>query len=341
VKNLPRNNKTILAILAILCVAIPFAAATLLVKTTPSDTTLYVDPSSIEDPTILPGDHIIIHIVIDSVSNMKTCEFNLTFSPTILSVWRITKLAVQGQYPDSKVNFDSDAGYIWVSLTYKSAVTIASNTAILEIEFVVKDYGFTSLHFQSSELLDNAGQPITHETQDGSVKIIIRNIITKQISLLTHETYVGRVIPINVTVLNDGNVPENFTVSLFYDSTLVEAKNVTNLPPKENITLTFNWDTGAVSPSITPYTVKAEASTVPYEVNVTDNALVDGTIKLKIVGDVNGDGIVNINDLIAWDNAYGSHAGDGNWNEQADVNNDGIVDKADATLILGHYKETL
>jgi hypothetical protein len=334
-----RNIKTILAILAILCVAFPIAAATLLVQTGASSTGLYVDPPSIEDPSIFPSNHIIIHIMIDSVSNMKTCEFNLTFSPGILSVWRLTKLAVQGQYPDSKVN--SDAGYIWVSLTYKTAVTITSNTSILEIEFVAENYGATSLHFQSSKLTDNVGNPITHGTHDGFVMIILRNIVTKQISLSTLETYVGRIIPINVTVLNDGNIPESFTVSLYYDTTLIETKDVTDLAPKENITLTFNWNTGTVSPRVTPYTMKAEASTVPYEVNLTDNTLVDGTIKLKIVGDVNGDGTVNINDLIAWDNAYGSHAGDGNWNAQADINNDGTVDKADATLILDHYKETL
>lgn len=335
-----RNIKTVLTIVAILCVAFP-TAATLLVKTGASGTTLYADPPTIEDPTIVPGDNIIIHVMIDSVSDLKTCEFNLTFSPSILSVLRITKLAVQSQYPDSKVNFDSDAGYIWVSLTYKNAVTITSNTAIIEIEFNVKDYGFTSLHFQSSNLLNSTGQPIAHETRDGSVNIIIRNIITKEISFSIHETYVGRVIPINVTVLNDGNIAENFTVSLFYDSTLIETKNVTNLPPQQNITLTFNWNTTAVAPSITPYTIKAEASTVPYEVNVTDNTLVDGTIKLKIIGDVNGDGTVNINDLIAWDNAYESHVGNANWNAQADINNDGVVDKADATLILDHYKETI
>jgi len=322
-------------------VALPFAAATLLTQTGASDATLYVDPPSIEDPAILLGDNIVIHIMIDSVSDMKTCEFNLTFSPSVLSVLRITKLAVQGQYPDSKLDLDSDNGYIWISLVYKTALTITTDTAILEIEFYVKDYGATDLHFQSSELLDTGGAPIPHETRDGFVRIILRNIVVKQISPTYSETYVGRIIPINVTTLNDGNIPETFTVSLFYDSTLIDTMDAVDLPPTENITVTFNWDTASAPPLMTPYTIKAEASTVPYEVNTTDNTLVDGTIKLKIVGDVDGDGAVDINDLIAWDDAYESHAGDPSWNAQADINNDSVVDKADATLILDHYKETL
>lgn len=333
--------RNILAMAAILCIALSITATTLLAQMGSSSPTLYVDPPRIEDPTILPNDTITIRIMLSSVANMKNCKFNLTFSPNILLVLRITESKVQGQYPQTKMDVDSDAGYIWISLSYKNALTINTDTALVEIEFYVKNFGTTYLHFQSSELLDNAGQPIPHETNDGFVMIFIRNIVVKEIVLPLHETYVGRIIPVNVTVLNDGDIPENFTISLFYDSTLVGAKGVIDLQPKENITLIFNWDSGSVSPRMAPYTIKAEASTVPYEINVTDNMLVDGTIKLKIVGDVNGDGTVDINDLIAWDKAYGTHAGEPNWNEQADINMDGVVDKADAMLILEHYKEHL
>jgi len=236
---------------------------------------------------------------------------------------------------------DDNAGYIWVNLTYAAAITISTNTALVEIEFFVKGYGTSPLHFESSLLKDNAGTPIPHETQDGFVRIFVRNIAVQDVSVLYHETYVGRVIPINVTVLNDGDIPESFSVSLFYNSTLIATQNVIDLLPKENTTLTFNWDTTTVPPSLDLYVIKAEASILPNEANIADNTLEDGTVKLKIVGDVNGDGIVDIGDLTAWDAAYLSQPGDTNWNEQADLNYDGYVDKADATIILEHYHETL
>jgi uncharacterized protein (DUF2141 family) len=76
---------------------------------------------------------------------------------------------------------------------------------------------------------------------------------------------------------------------------------------------------------------------VPYETNLANNALTDGNIKVKIMGDVNGDGTVGILDLEAWDAAYGSSQGMPNWNPQADLDGNGTVDKADGTLIIENY----
>jgi hypothetical protein len=336
-----REKLGILVLAMILCATLSITTTALLLQATPSNTTLYVSPPIIEDPTILPNDTIVIRIMLSNVTNMKSCEFNLTFSPSLLSIQRVTKLTVQGQYPESNIDVDDIGGYIWVSLSYKNALTTTTDTGLVEIEFFVRDYGSTPLHFENSMLKDNSGIPITHGTQDGFVHVFIRNIAIKEIYLPCNETYVGRIIPINVTVLNDGDMPENFNVSLYYDTMPIEVKNVTNLLPKENITLTFDWNTSSVAPRAEPYTIKAEASTVPYEANVDDNKLTGGTIKLKIVGDVNGDGAVNIDDLIAWDNAYGSHVGEPNWNEQANLNEDNVIDQADAIIILEHYKETM
>jgi hypothetical protein len=340
VRSLREGIRNSLVIAAIFCVALSITA-TLFAQTASSSTTLYVDPPSIEDPTILPNDTIIIRIMIDSVVGMKVCRFNLTYSPSVLSVQRVTKLPVQSLYPKMSMEIDDTVGYVAINLTYASALTINTNTGLVEIEFFVKDYGATPLHFDSSTLLDGSGEPIPHETRDGFVRIFIRNIAVKDVSALYTETYVGRIIPINVTVLNEGDIPESFTVSLFYDTTLISTEDVTDLQPKENVTITFNWDTGTVSPSLTPYTIMANATVLPHESNTTDNTLVDGTVKLKILGDVNGDGTVNITDLMTWDAAYLSHPGDPNWNEQADIDYNGVVDKADANIIIEHYKETL
>jgi hypothetical protein len=236
---------------------------------------------------------------------------------------------------------DDSAGYIAIGLLYTTSVTISTNTSLVEIEFYVKDYGTSPLHFDSSDMRDGSGNPIPHGTQDGFVRIFMRNIIVQEITFTVIETYVGRTIPINVTVLNDGDIPETFNVSLFYDTTLIEKQPVVDLAPKTNITLNFFWDTTGVAPSLTPYTIKAEATILPHETNTLDNTLIGGTIKLKIIGDVNGDGTVNIDDLIAWDAAYGTHPGEPHWNEQADINNDGVVNEADAQLILDHYHETI
>lgn len=336
------KGKKVLVIATILSMVLLITAATVLFAQINSPaTTLYVDPSAYEDPTILPNDTIGVRIMLTDAVNLKICEFNLTFSPSVLSVRSINKFKVGGQYPQSSMDIDDVAGYVWAKLTYGTPVTIVSNTSLVEIIFNVKDFGSTTLHFASSTLTDNLGNPITHDTSDGFVHIFRRNIVVQSIGLPYDETYVGRLIPINVTVYNDGDITENFTVSLFYDTTLIAAQNVVNLASKDTVVLAYDWNISAVPASAAPYTFKAEATILPHETNTTDNTLVGGTIKLKIVGDVDGDGVVDIGDLTAWDSAYLSQQGDLNWNAQADINYDGVVDKADATLILDHYRETL
>jgi|GEM_PF-2414918 len=54
----------------------------------------------------------------------------------------------------------------------------------------------------------------------------------------------------------------------------------TTLLPLSNDTLTFNWNTTGVTSNVT-YTIKAEATVVPYETDTTDNTYVDGTVFIR------------------------------------------------------------
>ncbi|MGD0494606.1 MAG: dockerin type I domain-containing protein [Candidatus Bathyarchaeia archaeon] len=54
-----------------------------------------------------------------------------------------------------------------------------------------------------------------------------------------------------------------------------------------------------------------------------------------ILGDINGDGFVDIYDALVLGSAFGSTSRDSNWNPNADLNNDGVVDIFDS-IILAH-----
>jgi hypothetical protein len=56
-----------------------------------------------------------------------------------------------------------------------------------------------------------------------------------------------------------------------------------------------------------------------------------------IVGDINGDGKVNISDLAIIAKAYGSRPGGVNWNAAADLNLDGKIDIRDMRLAARNY----
>jgi uncharacterized protein (DUF2141 family) len=56
-----------------------------------------------------------------------------------------------------------------------------------------------------------------------------------------------------------------------------------------------------------------------------------------IVGDVNGDGKVNMQDIMLVLDAFGSYPGHSRWNAACDLNGDGKVDMADLTIVLSSF----
>ena len=58
---------------------------------------------------------------------------------------------------------------------------------------------------------------------------------------------------------------------------------------------------------------------------------------IRIPGDINGDGKVNLADLVIFAEAYASKPGDPNWNPAADFLGQGKVDLADLVVLAEHY----
>ncbi len=64
-------------------------------------------------------------------------------------------------------------------------------------------------------------------------------------------------------------------------------------------------------------------------------------VTLYLPGDVNGDGKVDIEDLVLFARAFGSKKGDSNYNSRADFNNDGQVDGLDLILLAYNWGEKI
>jgi len=88
----------------------------------------------------------------------------------------------------------------------------------------------------------------------------------------------GTTVNINVTAKNEGSMKETFNVTTFYNNNKIGTQTVTNLVPEATITLTFNWNTSTMA--LGNYAIKAEASTVPGEIDTADNIFIDGIIKI-------------------------------------------------------------
>jgi len=91
--------------------------------------------------------------------------------------------------------------------------------------------------------------------------------------------YIWEIVYIYVVVKNEGNYVESFDVIAFYDSNVVGRLFVNGLQPGSEILLVFYWNTRNVAEG--NFTLSAEASAVPGELNIEDNRFVDGVVWVK------------------------------------------------------------
>jgi len=151
--------------------------------------------------------------------------------------------------------------------------------------------------------------------------------------------YPGWVINVLVTVRNEGDYSETFTVRARAEALSIGIQTVSNLAPGDTKTLTFIWDTTGISPGNAglDYTISAKASVVPDETDTADNTYVDGTVRVKYPGDVDGDGDVDRYDYGTFSVAYGSQYGDPNYDWRCDFDGDGDIDRYDYGILAQNY----
>lgn len=284
--------------------------------------TLSISPDEIIDPTLLPGSTFNINVTIDKVEKMSTCTINITYDTNVISWVGLDLLNVQNVTPTANAVLNDQGGYMWVNLTYPTSVTTSTPAALITIRFSVDTFGATTLHLCDTKLFDEMGVPIPHDTVDGYFCTLIHDIAVANINLPQNWAYKGWKLNITVTAKNLGNTNETFNVEVYYDSNLVGLSTVTSLPPEGEANVTITWDTTGVQAG--NYTIKAVATQVPYEYNVTNNVLVYG--KVWIMEEIHDVAITNLtlarnyayqNSLI---NVTVSVKNLGNYSETFDVN---------------------
>jgi len=122
----------------------------------------------------------------------------------------------------------------------------------------------------SADEIDESNEANNLCTSPATVKVVIHDVAI--ISQTPSPTTVvkGENVTIAVVVKNEGTEPETFTVSCYYNDTLLETKTVTNLQPNAQTTLSFLWNTSSVQPGT--YYINTQASTVLGEKDTSDNA---------------------------------------------------------------------
>ena len=300
---------------------------------------LVVEPEEIIDPSLLPPSTFKINVTIADVEDLYGYEFNLTFNPDVLICLKVEIHDVLNEtnYIPS-IFMNNIKGFAWVNVAYyppAEPLTIYPSTPLVTIELRVKAIGSSNLTLHNTNLIDQLGEPIPHETFDGYFCTLIRDVAVIDLTASPIELYESWETNITVTVRNEGDITETFNVTFYYDDFLIGIVTITNLASNENTTTTIAWDTEGVSPG--NYTIRAEAAPVPYEIDITDNIFSDGIVRVKILGDLNGDDSVNILDALIGSATFGSYPGHPRWDSMCDLNRDKRVGILDMILLSRNF----
>ena len=173
---------------------------------------------------------------------------------------------------------------------------------------------------------------------DGTVEVrrLIQDIAVINLTACPTAVYSGWPVNISVTVRNEGNLTETVNLALYYNGNVLATIVIADLAPNEERTIEYVWNTTGL-PECSNYTISAEALPLPYEIDLEDNILSNCYVKIKILGDINGDGKVDIKDIAAAASAFGSVPDHPRWNPEADINRDKVIDIKDIALVAGNY----
>ena len=162
-------------------------------------------------------------------------------------------------------------------------------------------------------------------------------------------TWIRAPSKVNVTIENYGSNDEICSLTVYANWSspppapgpyVIGTSQGINLVAGSVETTSFSWDGGYYAP-YGPYTISAVLSPVPGETNTTNNLFVDGTIKVTFPYDSDGNGLINVLDLIRVSQRLGRIPPfDPNpvypLSYRVDMNNDWKINILDLILVAGH-----
>lgn len=157
-----------------------------------------------------------------------------------------------------------------------------SSEASASVIFVWNTTGVAAgSYFMKAEVGAVSGENDTANNvrEDGIVTIqLVHDVAITRVAVLPSSVSSGGVVSINVTVLNKGSATESFSVTVSYNSTVIETKELADLAPGASGLLTFAWETKDVAPG--SYILTAATSTIPGETSTQDNVYSDVALQV-------------------------------------------------------------
>ena len=154
-------------------------------------------------------------------------------------------------------------------------------------------------------------------------------------NITTSKTIVGQGfnLYIKIQAENKGNRLETVNVTVYINTTTItQTVNLTI----GTTTLTFTWNTTGFAKG--NYTISAYAWPVPAETDTGDNSLAyGGVIIVTVPGDTNGNGNIDIYDIVKIASAYGAKRGESRYDANSDIDGNGEINIYDVVIATSRY----
>lgn len=156
-------------------------------------------------------------------------------------------------------------------------------------------------------------------------------------SLTTSKTVItkGNSLSVNVGIANYGTSNETFNVEVYANSNIIRTFDNIDLEAGNSTSLTFVLDTSGLEKG--QYVLSARVQPIQGETVVFDNTRFSNTVKVSILGDVDGDRDVDILDFVKITIVYGLRLGDRRFDANSDLDNDGSIGVTDVVICTAHY----
>jgi hypothetical protein len=327
-----------------------------------------VEPELIEYHANATGQQFNVSVKIYNVSNLYGFDLQLKWNTTYFEYVSHTAKVPKNTSSDGVLyspilplrdDVDDVAGTYWVAYSSMApAPAFSGNGTVFIMTFRVKyhpaqpeadvyaDFDF----IPPTDLADKDAQPIPHVVETGTVTLyalevpIARDAAVTNVVPAKAVVYQNASVSTNVTVKNLGTETISFDVKAYYNDTEIGTTTVSDLTSEGSKIVSFSWNTTGVPAG--NYTLSATAFLTDDQ-NATNDHYVDGIVWIKILaegilGDVNGDGLVNFEDVVAACLAYHATPEDSHWNAAADLAPpEDYIDIFDIVTIIWYWSESL
>jgi parallel beta-helix repeat protein len=225
-----------------------------------------------------------------------------------------------------------------------------------------KGYGFDHWEIDGVNRTENPINVIMDQDHTSHAVFMIHDVAV--IDVTPSKTVVGQGydMNINVALANQGDYTETFNVTVYADqnTTIIEDEYMigvllVTLADRNSTVFTFQWnatlmvlqvDGGIIMGPKGNYSISAYAWPVPGETETDDNnCTCIVSVHVGVPGDVSSatpgvyDGTTNMRDIAYMIKLLDTKPNSPNWNPNADINDDGIVNMGDIAIAIAHFNQ--